>query len=106
MAPPDRVQIYPRTTLFNHRCEPVMSNLYRSAISARLSKLPQLPPIHPSDPDSEPHDDNDDDLEDDEVDGLGELPSVGSKRGMGMGPPCVLLLSLLVLEKAKMNADR
>lgn len=47
-----------------------MSDLYRSAISARLAKLPQLPP-------------SEDDVEQDEAaDTIGSLPG-------GMGPPAM-----------------
>ena len=46
-----------------------MSNLYRSAINARLSKLPPLP--------------TEDDEGEETVDALGDLP------GSGMGPPAM-----------------
>jgi hypothetical protein len=50
-----------------------MSDLYRSAISARIARLPDLP-----------HgDDDDDDLREDAADSLGSLP------GSGMGPPAM-----------------
>jgi protein phosphatase methylesterase 1 len=53
-----------------------MSNLYRSALSARLAKLPlELPP---SDEDS---------YEDDEE--LEESDSLGSLPGSGLGPPAM-----------------
>ena len=53
-----------------------MSDLYRSAISARIAKLPDLP--HSDDDDD---DDDDDDLSEEVSDSLGSLP------GSGMGPP-------------------
>ena len=48
----------------------IMSDLYRSAINARLAKLPQ----------DLPHDDNE---EDEAADTIGALP------GSGMGPPAM-----------------
>lgn len=63
-----------------------MSNLYRSAISARASKLPNLPPIPSTHstrhPDYDP-DEQEGDEEEEEGDGLGSLP------GSGMGPPAM-----------------
>ncbi|KAF5344906.1 hypothetical protein D9758_011578 [Tetrapyrgos nigripes] len=50
-----------------------MSNLYRSALSARIAKLPVEPP----------HFDGEDNEEDEEADSLGSLP------GSGMGPPAM-----------------
>ena len=61
-----------------------MSNLYRSAISARASKLPNLPPI--SSAHSTRHPDYDPDgqeVDEEEGDRLGSLP------GSGMGPPAM-----------------
>ncbi|KAF7965931.1 hypothetical protein HWV62_40935 [Athelia sp. TMB] len=58
-----------------------MSNLYRSAIGARLSKLPNLPPIptpHPA-----VHEEGEEDEEGEEADSIGSLP------GSGMGPPAI-----------------
>ncbi|KAF8709763.1 hypothetical protein AX14_013469 [Amanita brunnescens Koide BX004] len=58
----------------------IMSDLYRSAISARLAKLPQ---------DLPPNNDSDEDNEDDEAaDTIGALP------GSGMGPPAMPRRSL------------
>lgn len=45
-----------------------MSDLHRSAISARLAKLPQLPTLAPQDVDNE---------ETEEEDSLGSLPNMG-----------------------------
>ena len=56
-----------------------MSDLYRSAISARLSKLPQLPPLASSG----------DDIEDDNEAADEEADSIGSLPGSGMGPPAM-----------------
>lgn len=57
-----------------------MSNLYRSAISARLAKLPQdLPPSS---------DGNEDNEEDEAADTIGALP------GSGMGPPAMYGISI------------
>jgi protein phosphatase methylesterase 1 len=55
-----------------------MSNLYRSAISARLAKLPPDVPIM------------DEDNEEEETDGLGSLPSAGGYSGMG--PPAMQVI--------------
>jgi hypothetical protein len=49
-----------------------MSDLYRSALQARIAKLPDLGTLGI----------DDDDEEEEETDGLGELPS-------GMGPPAM-----------------
>lgn len=46
-----------------------MSDLYRSAIQARIAKLPSLPP-------------SEEDEEEESADSLGELPT-------GMGPPAM-----------------
>lgn len=54
-----------------------MSDLYRSAIGARLSKLPNLPPI------PTPHPDAEEEEEDEAGDSIGSLP------GSGMGPPAM-----------------
>ena len=52
-----------------------MSDLYRSAISARLTKLPPyLPPVQIEDDEGE---------EEEIVDSIGDLP------GSGMGPPAM-----------------
>ncbi|KAF9048870.1 Alpha/Beta hydrolase protein [Panaeolus papilionaceus] len=52
-----------------------MSDLYRSAINARLAKLPtHLPPVDTNDEEEE---------EEEELDGIGDLP------GSGMGPPAM-----------------
>jgi len=51
-----------------------MSDLYRSAINARIARLPDLP--HGGD-------DNDDYLKEDAADSIGPLP------GSGMGPPAM-----------------
>ncbi|KAI0259130.1 protein phosphatase methylesterase [Gloeopeniophorella convolvens] len=51
-----------------------MSDLYRSAMHARIAKIPQLPP--------DPYDDDDEDEEDEAADSIGALPSIS-----GMGPP-------------------
>lgn len=53
-----------------------MSDLYRSAIGARLAKLPDLPALHK---------DSDEDESDEVGDSLTDLPGPGS----GMGPPAM-----------------
>ena len=53
---------------------PGMSDLYRSAISARIAKLPDLP-----------HSEDDDDVSGEGSDSLGSLPG----SGMHMGPPAM-----------------
>lgn len=58
-----------------------MSDLYRSAIGARLSKLPHLPPI----PSTE-------DGVDDDQDEAEAADSIGSLPGSGMGPPAMQVL--------------
>lgn len=60
-----------------------MSNLFRSAISARASKLPNLPPISSTLSTRHPDYDPDDQEVDEEGDGSGLLP------GSGMGPPAM-----------------
>ena len=57
-----------------------MSNLYRSAISAKLAKLPSDVPIH------YPGIVLDEDNEDEEDDPLGDLP------GSGLGPPAMQVI--------------
>ena len=52
-----------------------MSDLLRSAISARVSKLPSLPAIHA--------DEGTGDDEENEDDSIGDLP------GSGLGPPAM-----------------
>jgi len=54
-----------------------MSNLYRSAIGARISKLPHLPAL------ASPEDDAEDE---ESADSIGSLP------GSGMGPPAMQVL--------------
>ena len=55
-----------------------MSDLYRSAISARLAKLPRdLPPGNEGDSENE---------EVEAADSIGDLPAV---PGSGMGPPAM-----------------
>lgn len=61
----------------------VMSDLYRSAIGARLSRLPQLPPISRSE--------GDEDEDDEGTDSIGSLP------GSGMGPPAMQAHSLSLI---------
>jgi len=57
-----------------------MSNLYRSAISAKLAKLPSDVPTH------YPGIVLDEDNEDEEDDPLGDLP------GSGLGPPAMQVI--------------
>lgn len=52
-----------------------MSDLYRSAISARISRLPQLPTIAPF-----AEEEDEEDEEEDETDMLGALPSMPPPR--------------------------
>jgi hypothetical protein len=56
-----------------------MSDLYRSAIGARLSKLPNLPPLASSEDDGPEADETAD--------------SVGSLPGSGMGPPAMQVVT-------------
>ncbi|KZP22623.1 protein phosphatase methylesterase [Athelia psychrophila] len=58
-----------------------MSDLYRSAIGARLSKLPHLPPMPTPAPGAGDEDEDED--EDEAGDSIGSLP------GSGMGPPAI-----------------
>lgn len=62
-----------------------MSDLYRSAISARLSTLPHLPPIPHQDVGEGGHDEDEDEVAD----------SIGSLPGSGMGPPACPTFNIL-----------